>query len=253
VTSQADRADVVLLIACRNENTALRWILPRVPHGVDVVLCDNDSDDGSVALAAAFGAMVVTERRHRRVGAAIRRGVESSTAPIIAVIDGDGTVDPRDVLTLIEPIRSGRADVVLGARVMTDRGRPFPQVMTRVRNGLLRAVTGTPVADLGTARAFSRVTLVPRLSELNERYAWNLSSTLAVMRASGPTRVASVPIAHHARIGRSQISGSFRGSLVAVADSLLVFSRFLFASGTAEEARQRVPRYLRRRRARNSS
>lgn len=225
-----DSAEVALLITCRNEVAALAWLLPRVPSSVHVVLCDNDSTDGSTSLARRHGATIVIERGHRRLGAAIRKGIEASRAPIIVVIDGDGTVDPRDAIRLAEPIRFGSADVVLGTRVPTKTGSVAQRLMTRTRNTLLRVVTATPVADLGTARAFSRVALVPSLPGLNERYGWNLSSTLAVVRRVGAARMASVRIPHHARIGRSQISGSLVGSIIAAIDSILVLSQFLIGS-----------------------
>lgn len=237
MTPWPDTADVALLITCRNERAALAWLLPRVPEGIEVVLCDNGSVDGSPSFAADLGASVVTEGGRRRVGAAIRKGVESTRAPIIAVIDGDGTVDPQDLVALVEPIRSGAADVVLGARLPNYDSRFFPRLMTGTRNCLFRAVTTTHATDLGTARAFSRAALAPNLPSLNERFAWNLSSTLSVIRESGPSRMACVPIPHHVRIGRSQISGSLVGSIIATADSLLVLSRFIWGRRPAPSTR----------------
>lgn len=214
--------EVALLVACRNEAPALSSLLPRVPHGIEVVLCDNGSTDGSRELAERWGAKVVSERRHRYVGAAIRRGLLATDAAIVIVIDGDGTVDPRDLEQLITPIRCGLAEMTVGVREFAERASALPRMMTTVRNCLFRMVTGSNIEDLGTARAFRRADLLPVAHRLNTRYGWNLSSTVAAIESFGTSRVHGVRIAHHPRIGRSQISGSLIGALIASWDSLKV-------------------------------
>ncbi len=67
-------------------------------------------------IAAACGARHSGRRRGK--GAAIRRGIQEATGDILVFVDADGSHDPADVPTLVEPIIAGRADHVSGSRML---------------------------------------------------------------------------------------------------------------------------------------
>ncbi|MGL4745115.1 MAG: glycosyltransferase family 2 protein, partial [Dermatophilaceae bacterium] len=100
--------DCDLVLPCRDEAAALTAVLGRVPDGMRVVVVDNGSTDGTADVARAEGATVVDEPRPG-YGAAVHAGVEASTAEYVAVLDGDGSMDPRDLLPLLADVRAGRA------------------------------------------------------------------------------------------------------------------------------------------------
>ena len=73
-----------------------------------VIVVDNGSSDGTAAVARSLGACVVAEPTPG-YGAAVHAGIAASTAEYVAVIDGDGLLDPADLLPLLEWVASGRA------------------------------------------------------------------------------------------------------------------------------------------------
>lgn len=97
--------DVVL--PCLNEAPALPWVLSRVPAGYRVVVADNGSDDGSPGIAEAFGATVVTAHP-RGFGAAAHAGLVAATADVVCFLDADGTLDPRQLPLVVEPVVRGQ-------------------------------------------------------------------------------------------------------------------------------------------------
>src|ERR1700742_4101045 len=105
--------DVVIPVL--DEAAALPWVLSRMPAGFAAIVVDNGSSDGSAAVAAAHGARVVAEPR-RGFGAACFAGLVAARADVVCFMDGDGSLDPRELPRIAAPVAGGDADLVLGAR-----------------------------------------------------------------------------------------------------------------------------------------
>jgi glycosyltransferase involved in cell wall biosynthesis len=83
----------------------------------DIIVIDNNSKDSTAALAGTVeGARVFTEKT-RGKGAALKRGIEEAKGDIIIFQDADLEYDPGDFPAMIEPILSGKGEIVLGYRV----------------------------------------------------------------------------------------------------------------------------------------
>jgi hypothetical protein len=90
--------------------------LPIVP----IVIADGCTD-ATEAVARNLGAHVIRRDLRRGSGAAVRLGYEAALqagAKIIVTIDADGQHDPKEMEGLVEPLLSGRADMVQGSRVL---------------------------------------------------------------------------------------------------------------------------------------
>ena len=91
--------------------------------GVDeVIVVDGQSADRTAERAAAAGAKVVIEPA-RGYGQAMLSGL-AALAPastIVLFIDGDGSDRPEMIPEVLEPIKGGRADFVLGSRLRGER------------------------------------------------------------------------------------------------------------------------------------
>ena len=82
--------DVVL--PCLDEAAALPAVLASLPPGHRAIVVDNGSVDGSPAVAASCGALVVHEAR-RGYGAAVHTGLLAATSDFVAFADADGSLD----------------------------------------------------------------------------------------------------------------------------------------------------------------
>ena len=104
--------EVELVLPCLDEVGGLRWLLPRVPAGIAVILADNGSTDGSGEIARQYGARVV-DVPQRGYGAACHAGLLAASADIVVVMDADGSLDPAQLDRVLDPVRDGRLDLVI--------------------------------------------------------------------------------------------------------------------------------------------
>ena len=84
--------------------------------GVEIVVVDDGSDDGTAAAAREAGADIVLELAvNRGKGAAVRAGIEASSGSVVAFTDADLAYPPHQIAGLLAVAESG-ADVVVGDR-----------------------------------------------------------------------------------------------------------------------------------------
>jgi len=218
---------VDVVFPCLNEEKALPWVLGRLPAGYRAIVVDNGSTDRSAEVAREHGAIVVSELR-RGFGAAAHAGLLAATAPIVAFCDADASMDPRDLPRVVDPVVAGTADLVLGRRRPTSRGA-WPlhaRVANRALASLMRGATKLDLHDLGPMRAANREAMVAL--DLRDRRSGYPLETLLRGHAEG-WRVLEVDAPYSPRIGRSKVTGTIRGTAIAVLD----MSRLLRAQKAA--------------------
>jgi glycosyltransferase involved in cell wall biosynthesis len=205
--------DVVLPVL--DEAEAIPWVLGRMPHGFRPIVVDNGSGDGSGALARSLGALVVEEPR-RGFGAACHAGLAAATADVVCFMDCDASLDPADLRAVAAPVEAGAAELVLGARRAAPGAWPLhARVANRAIAARLRRRTGLALTDLGPMRAAPRVALVA-LDVADRRFGYPLE--MVAKAAAAGWRVAERPVAYRPRAGRSKVTGTLRGTALAVAD-----------------------------------
>jgi len=208
------RAEVILPVL--DEAEALPWVLGRLPAGIDPIVADNGSADGSAELAERLGARVVREPR-RGFGAACFAGLSAARAEVVAFMDCDGSLDPRDLSSVIDSVVEGRADLVLAAR-RPERGA-WP-LHARVANAVLAAElrrrTGERLRDLGPMRAARREELLG-LEIADRRFGWPLEMVLRASAAGWQIEETEVPYRSRAA-GRSKVTGTLRGTVRTMRD-----------------------------------
>lgn len=223
----------MVVIPVLDEARALPALLAAMPAGYHPLVVDNGSTDGSAEVARRHGAQVVTEPV-RGFGSACWAGLLAADPAdgVVCFMDGDGSFDPAELLRVAGPILAQAADLVLGARRPAARGA-WPlhaRLANQVLAGLLNRTPplrrgGTRLRDLGPMRAARRSELLT-LDLRDRRSGWPLEMVLAA--ADAGWRVREVDVAYHARVGRSKVTGTLKGTLTVVADMsrLLVITAF---------------------------
>ena len=201
-----------LVLPCRDEAAALVDLLPRVPDAFEVIVVDNGSTDGTADVARRLGARVVPELRPG-YGAAVHAGVLAADAEFLAVMDGDGSLDPDDLLPLLEEVASGRATMAVGRRRPVARG-VWPwhaRLGNRLVLGWLRRRLGVAVRDIAPIRVCRREDLV-RLDLRDRRFGYPVELLQKASRAGW--RITERDVDYHARARgtRSKVSGSVVGT-----------------------------------------
>jgi glycosyltransferase involved in cell wall biosynthesis len=212
-----------VILPCLNEASALPWVLQRMPAGFRPIVVDNGSTDGSGGLARSLGATVVREPRPG-FGAAAHAGVLAATADLVCFCDCDGSLDPRQLPRLAEPLLAGAADLVLGRRSPTRRDAwPLPaRLANRELARRIHDRTGVRLHDLGPMRAAGREALLG-LNLTDRRFGYPLEMVLNA--AAAGWRIAEVEVAYLPRIGKSKVTGTVRGSVRTVRDMSRVLAR----------------------------
>lgn len=211
---------VTVVLPCLNEAESLPGVLAAVPEGYRVVVVDNNSTDGTAEVADRCGATVVAESTPG-YGAAVHAGVEAAETPIVAVLDGDGSLDPQDLPTLVDDVERG-ADMAIGRRRATP-GLTWPwhaRLGTAAVCWRLRSRYGLPVHDIAPMRV-ARRDAVLGLGVTDRRSGYPLE--LLVRAAQAGWTVVERDVAYGPRTGgTSKVSGSVRGSAIAALDFMKV-------------------------------
>jgi glycosyltransferase involved in cell wall biosynthesis len=116
---------IAIAVPCYNEAPTVGKVVhdfKRELPEADIVVFDNASTDGTGDVAQAAGARVVREKR-RGKGYVMQSIFELVDADVLVIVDGDDTYLAEDVHTLLEPVVSDRADMVVGNRLKDASGR----------------------------------------------------------------------------------------------------------------------------------
>ena len=217
------------MLPCLDEAAALPWVLGRMPAVARPIVVDNGSRDRSGQLAQQLGATVVHEPR-RGYGAACHAGVMAATAPWVAVMDCDGTLDPQELERLLDTAagtRSGAnpvATLVIGCRVPSSAvAWPWHlRVANRVVAWRTARRTGLRLRDIGPMRLATREPLVA-LGLKDRRSGYPVETVVAAAEAGW--LVLQHDVAYAARTGRSKVTGTPLGALRSVRDMTAILSR----------------------------
>jgi glycosyltransferase involved in cell wall biosynthesis len=213
---------VTVVLPCLNEAASLPGVLAAMPAGYRPLVVDNNSSDDTAEVARRLGAEVVTEV-HPGYGSAVHAGIVAATTPIVAVIDADGSLNPRDLPELVDDLDRG-ADLAVGRRRAV-KGLHWPwhaRVGTAAVCWRLRRKHGLPVHDIAPMRVVQRDALLG-LGVKDRRSGYPLE--LLVRAAAAGWHVVERDVEYGPRTGgRSKISGSLRGSVVAALDFWRVIS-----------------------------
>lgn len=217
------------MLPCLDEAAALPWVLGRMPAVARPIVVDNGSRDGSGQLAQQLGATVVHEPR-RGYGAACHAGVMAATAPWVAVMDCDGTLDPQELERLLDTAAGTRSGanpspmLVIGCRVPSSAvAWPWHlRVANRVVAWRTARRTGLRLRDIGPMRLATREPLVA-LGLKDRRSGYPVETVVAAAEAGW--LVLQHDVAYAARTGRSKVTGTPLGALRTVQDMTAILSR----------------------------
>ncbi len=208
---------VSVVIPALNEEAAIAEVVREIPCDLvhEIIVVDNGSTDRTAARASAAGARVVHEPT-RGYGSACLAGTRAAAADILVFLDGDRNENPRELPLVLGPVLAGAADLVIGSRVRggAEPGALTPQqrVGNRLVTMLLRLLYGIALTDIGPFRAIpARVLRDLRMEHTT--YGWPVE--MIVKAARRGYRIVEVPVTCRARLGRSKVGGTLKGSVLA--------------------------------------
>jgi len=210
---------ITVIVPALNEAGNIRRLVAEVlaTAPVHVIVVDNGSTDATAAEARAAGAQVVHEPR-RGYGYACAAGVAAAPdAEVLAFLDGDYSFLPAELPVVLAPILGGEADLVLGSRWRGHIASGAMPLQQRFGNWLaarlMNRLYGLSITDLGPYRAIRR-SLLAELGMREMTFGW--PAEMLVKAAKRGARIAEAPVCYQRRrAGRSKVSGTLRGTILA--------------------------------------
>ncbi|MCH2627057.1 MAG: glycosyltransferase family 2 protein [Acidimicrobiales bacterium] len=194
---------LVIQIPCFNEAETLPTTLrdlPRAVNGFDDVLwvvIDDGSSDRTAEIAEAHGAdMVVQLANNKGLAVAFQAGLDASLqlgADVIVNTDADNQYAASDIPRLVEPIRNGDADLVVGTRDIANHEEfsLLKKWLQRVGSWVVRQASATHVSDVTSGfRAYSKEAALQ--VNVVSQFTYTLESLIQAGRSN--LKVADVPI-----------------------------------------------------------
>src|SRR5437016_2294730 len=219
---------IVIVIPTLDEEQSIADVVRSLPRAIvsRVIVADGGSRDATAQRASAAGADVI-DAGPGYGRACLAATMAAEDADIVVFMDGDGADDPQNIARLIEPIRSGGYDFVIGSRARGKREAgsiAWHQLAAgRLAGWGMRLLYGVRYTDMCALRAIRR----PALLELAMReltYGWNLEMQMRAARAG--LRILEIAVDYRRRRGgNSKVAGSLVGTMRAGARIIATFAR----------------------------
>jgi glycosyltransferase involved in cell wall biosynthesis len=204
VLASAIRANVVVVMPAYNAARTLAETYQRIPAGIvrEVILVDDFSKDATADIATGLGIRVIRHPHNVGYGGnqktcymeALRQG-----ADIVVMLHPDGQYEPELITDLVRPIVDGRAEMVLGSRMLVPGGArsggmpAWKRAANRLLTTIENAAMGTRLSECHTGyRAYS-ATFLRRIPFLRNSNDFVFDTQVIAQAVAFGQRVVEVP------------------------------------------------------------
>src|SRR6478735_10996185 len=208
---------LVVQIPCLNEEETLPLVLESIPKqipGVDeiiVLIVDDGCTDRTVEVARAHGVTeIVHHARNQGLGRSFHDGVVRALeldADIIVNTDGDNQYPQERIADLVQPIVSGRADIVIADRQvhLVEHFSPAKKMLQKLGSRVVNLAAGTDLPDAASGfRAYSRESLM--LLNTITRFSYCMETI--IQAGNKKLKVESIPVLTNPKTRESRLFGS---------------------------------------------
>jgi glycosyltransferase involved in cell wall biosynthesis len=200
---------ISFIIPVFNEKDTLGLVLKRVEAAElglekEIIVVDDCSTDGTREIIEGFSQgryLKVFHDVNKGKGAAIRSGIAAATGDLTVIQDADLEYDPQDILHMLKPVLSGRADVVFGSRFITTGERRvlffWHMVANKSLTFLTNLVTDMIFSDMETCYKLFRTEVLKKIKIEEERFG--LEPELTIKAAQMRLRIYETGISYYGR------------------------------------------------------
>lgn len=215
----ASRPDTCVVVPAFNEGGALCDVLADLNrHPYTIVVVDDGSEDDTACRAAALPVVLLRHVVNLGQGAALQTGIEYALGVpgirFIVTFDADGQHRTDDIAQLLEPLRAGTHDVVLGSRFLERAEAPgiyrSRVMLLRTAAWFTRLTTGLQLTDSHSGLRAMTIEAAAALRLRQNRMAH--ASEILIRIAALELRYCEMPIrvqytAYSVRKGQSALNG----------------------------------------------
>ncbi len=198
-----------VVIPCFNELGTIGKVIEAIKNSPitdqEIIVVDDGSTDGTrqflESMIEPCVDQVIYHPQNCGKGAALRSGFAAATGDIVIVQDADLEYDPQEYPLMIEPILTGRADVVFGSRFTS--GRPhrvvyyWHMVGNRFLTTLSNMLTNINLTDMETCYKAFRREVIQSIHIQENRFGFEPEITAKVAKME--CRIYEVGISYYGR------------------------------------------------------
>ncbi len=153
---------IAVLIPCYNEAKTIKKVVTDFKYALpdsNIYVYDNNSVDGTDAIARSVGAIVEYEYQQGK-GNVVRRMFQEVEAECYILVDGDDTYPAEKALEMSRLVLEKKVDMVIGDRLSStyfeQNKRPFHNFGNTIVRSSINKIFGSDIKDIMTGyRAFS--------------------------------------------------------------------------------------------------
>ena len=197
-----------VIIPVYNEERTISTVLDKLlskKEVAEIIVIDDKSVDQSAKIIETYLCHNKIKFEKQPVnmgkGAAIRRGFDLATAPIIIIQDADLEYSPDDYSIMLKPILEGKADVVYGSRFQGGTGRVLyyrHQLGNKFITFLSNLLTDLNFTDIETCYKAFRREVIQNINFESERFGIEVEITAKIAKA-GMLKIYELPISYNGR------------------------------------------------------
>lgn len=210
-----------VIIPCYNEENSILDLVEKVRNSpiehMEIIVVDDCSTDNTRIIlekdVRPFVSKIIYHDVNKGKGAALRTGFMHATGDAVIIQDADLEYDPNEYPMLVEPIFSGKADVVYGSRFLHQKRKGY--LANRIANAFLTALsnifTGEKLTDMETCYKCFKREVIQSIDLEENRFGFEPEVTAKI--AKKKIRILEVPISYYPRTNEEGKKIGFKDGL----------------------------------------
>ena len=197
-----------IVICVYNEEPNIKPLVTQIHQALqgnryEIIYVDDGSTDGTVQTIRSLGdekVWLLELKKNYGQSAALAAGIDYAHGDFIVTMDGDLQNDPRDILPMLNTLKSENFDMVAGIRKHRQDGYLLRKIPSRIANYIIRLTTGVKMKDYGCTLKVFRKEAARDLSLYGELHRF-----IPVLASLEGARIGQMDVHHHSRkYGRSK-------------------------------------------------
>tara|TARA_Y100000996_G_scaffold387445_1_gene346248 strand:+ start:723 stop:1607 length:885 start_codon:yes stop_codon:yes gene_type:complete len=191
--------NLIIGIPAFNEEKNIAAIITKLKEiSTQIIVCDDGSSDLTSSISENLGAIVIKHKKNLGYGSAIKSiflKAKTLNCDILVTFDADGQHRIEDISKVIDPIKNGESDIVIGSRFLDDSEKEVPnyrkvgiKVITKLTNVSIKKQLSDSQSGF---RSYSKKVL----NELNpSETGMGISTEILIKASTKNFRISEVPI-----------------------------------------------------------
>jgi len=204
-----EKLKISVIIPCYNEVNTIQKIIEKIlllkSYNKEIIIIDDFSNDGTretlkTIVNSKISLLILNEKNFGK-GYCVRKGIKAATGDIILIQDADLEYDPEDYPMLLNPITSGKADVVFGSRFVGSEEKRVLYFWHSLGNKLLtilsNMLTNLNLTDMENCYKVFRSEIIKDLNLEENRFGFEPEITAKISKKN--LRIYEVGVRYYGR------------------------------------------------------